>query len=230
MADQIGFLTEDSRAYPSGPLAAQRSGFAGIDNQGLSGVELSYEQVLRGTVGRAIAAGDGRGRVMVGPQQGGGTPQDGQDILLTIDQVIQHITERELIAAVERTGAKGGWAVVTDPMTGEILAMATVPAFNPNSGSDANVRRWVNRPVAEAQEPGSTFKIFLMAAALDSGVVPPTERFFCGGSLLAPGGVVLRHAGGGRGRRPEKGGNGKKTSDLVAGAKGGRRRQNDGLL
>jgi len=198
MADQIGFLTEDKRAYPNGPLAAQLIGFAGIDNQGLSGVELSYEQVLRGTVGRAIAARDGRGRVMVETQQVLGTPQDGQDILLTIDQVIQHITERELIAAVERTGAKGGWAVVVDPMTGEILAMATVPAFDPNSGSDANVRRWVNRPVAEAQEPGSTFKIFLMAAALDSGVVPPTERFFCGGSLLAPGGIVLRDAGGRR--------------------------------
>src|SRR2546428_6623580 len=110
MADQIGFLTEDSRAYPSGPLAAQRSGFAGIDNQGLSGVELSYEQVLRGTVGRAIAARDGRGRVMVETQQVLGTPQDGQDILLTIDKVIQHITEPELIPAVKRTGPKGARA------------------------------------------------------------------------------------------------------------------------
>src|SRR2546427_12401020 len=135
---------------------------------------------------------------MVETKQVLGTTQDGQDILLTIDQVIQHITERELVAAVQRTGAKGGWAVVIDPMTGEILAMATVPAFDPNSGPDTNVRRWVNRPVAEAQEPGSTFKIFLMAAALDSGVVPPTERFFCGGALPAPGGVVLPDARGGR--------------------------------
>ena len=198
MADQIGFLTEDKRAYPNGPLAAQVIGFAGIDNQGLTGVELSYEHVLHGTIGRAIAARDGLGRVMVETQQVLGTPQDGQDIQLTIDQVIQHIAERELSAAVERTVAKGGWAVVMDPITGEILAMATVPSFNPNAGPDLDARRWINRPVAEAQEPGSTFKIFLMAAALDSGVVPPTEHFFCGGSLPAPGGTVLRDAGGRR--------------------------------
>src|SRR5437899_1357062 len=126
MADEIGFLTEDKRAYPNGPLAAQLIGFAGIDKQGLTGGEPACEHALHGTVGRAIAARDGRGRVMVETQQVLGTPQDGQDILLTIDQVIQHITERELIAAVERTGAKGGWAVGIDPMPGEILAMASV--------------------------------------------------------------------------------------------------------
>src|SRR5947209_3927880 len=106
MADQIGFLTEDKRAYPNGPLAAQVIGFAGIDNQGLTGVELSYEHVLHGTIGRAIAARDGLGRVMVETQQVLGTPQDGQDIQLTIDQVIQHIAERELSAA---GGRRHGW-------------------------------------------------------------------------------------------------------------------------
>lgn len=194
LADQIGVLTEDKRAYPNGALAAQLLGFAGIDNQGLSGVELSYDGVLRGNAGKAVAARDGLGRVMVETQHVLAVPQDGQDILLTIDQVIQHITERELATAVARSGAKGGWAVVIDPMTGEVLAMASVPAFDPNTGPDADPSRWLNRPVSEAHEPGSTFKIFLMSAALDSGAVPSTERFFCGGSLPAPGGAVIRDA------------------------------------
>lgn len=192
--DQIGFLTEDKRAYPNGSLAAQLLGFAGVDNQGLAGVELAHDRVLRGTIGRAIASRDGLGRVMVETQQVMVSPQDGQDILLTVDQVIQHITERELIAAVARSGAKGGWAVVIDPTTGEILAMASVPAFDPNSGPQASPSRWLNRSVSEAYEPGSTFKIFLMAAALDSGAIPPTEIFYCGGSLHVPGGHIVRDA------------------------------------
>jgi len=193
--DQIGVLSEDTRAYPNGALAAQVLGFAGIDNQGLSGVELSYDGVLRGSPGKAVAARDGLGRVMVETQHVLATPQDGQDILLTIDQVIQHITERELASAIARSDARGGWAVILDPITGEVLAMASFPAFDPNTGPTADPSRWVNRPVSEAHEPGSTFKIFLMSAALDSGAVSPSERFYCGGSLPAPGGAVIRDAG-----------------------------------
>lgn len=192
--DQVGFLTEDKRAYPNGALAAQLLGFAGIDNQGLAGVELAYDKVLRGTAGRAVASRDGLGRVMVETQQVTSSAADGQDVLLTVDQVIQHITERELIAAVARSGAKGGWALVMDPTTGEILAMVSVPAFDPNSGPRASPSRWLNRPVSEAYEPGSTFKIFLMAAAVDSGAVQTTELFYCAGSFQAPGGHVVRDA------------------------------------
>jgi cell division protein FtsI (penicillin-binding protein 3) len=194
--EQIGFLTEDKRAYPNRTLAAQLLGFAGIDNQGLSGVELAYDAVLRGASSRANSSSAGRGRVMEETQQVLTVAQDGQDVLLTVDQVIQHITERELLAAVERTHARAAWAVVMDPLTGEILAMATVPPFDPNAGSAADPHRWLNRPVSDVQEPGSTFKIFLMASALDSGVVSPTGRFFCGGSLPAPGGTVIRDSGG----------------------------------
>ncbi len=192
--DQIGFITEDKRAYPNGTLAAQLLGFAGIDNQGLAGVELAYDTVLRGTAGRAVASRDGLGRVMVETQQVTSSAADGQDVLLTVDQVIQHITERELIAAVERSGAKGGWALVMDPTTGEILAMASVPAFDPNTGPRASPSRWLNRPVSETYEPGSTFKIVLMAAAVDSGAVQTKELFYCSGSLHVPGGHTIRDA------------------------------------
>jgi cell division protein FtsI/penicillin-binding protein 2 len=190
--DQIGVVGEDKRAYPNGSLAAQLLGFAGIDNQGLWGAELSYDSILRGTAGKAVAARDGLGRVMVDTQRAVPAPQDGRDILLTIDQVMQHIVERELAAAVADSGARGGWVVVMDPTTGEILAMAAVPAFDPNTVAQTRPSRWVNPAVSEAHEPGSTFKIFLMAAALDSGAVLPTDRFYCGGSLPAPGGAVIR--------------------------------------
>ena len=190
--DQLGVLPEDRRAYPDGQLAAHLLGFAGIDNQGLSGVELAYDEMLRGTAGKAIVARDGLGRVLVEIQHAVPAPQDGRDILLTIDQVIQHIAERELTTAVAESGARGGWVVVMDPTNGEILAMAAVPAFDPNLVPQMRPSRWVNPAVSEAHEPGSTFKIFLMAAALDSGAVVSTDRFYCGGSLKAPGGAVIR--------------------------------------
>lgn len=194
LGDAVGFLTEAQRAYPNGTLASQVLGFAGIDNQGLAGVELSYDRVLRGTAGKVVASRDGLGRIKVETQRVLGSPEDGREIILTIDQVIQYIAERELESAVARTGARRGWVMVMDPVTGEVLAAATAPGFDPNRGPAADPQRWLNRAVSEASEPGSTFKIFLMAAALDSGAVTPGELFYCPGSLEVPGGHVIRDA------------------------------------
>ncbi len=194
LGDQIGFRTEDRRAYPNGVLAAHLLGFVGIDNQGLDGIELAYDQVLRGTAGRAVAAHDGLGRVLVETQRTVQMPQDGNDLLLTIDQVIQHIAERELDAAMARTRARRGTATVMDARTGEIYALAVRPVYDPNRGTEADPALWLNRTLAEVYEPGSTFKIFLAAAALDSGSVSAEQKFRCGPSLRVAGGHVIRNA------------------------------------
>lgn len=194
LGDQIGFLTEDRRAYPNGPLAAHLLGFVGIDNQGLSGVELQYDQILRGKAGKAVAAHDGVGRILVDTQQLLQARDDGADILLTIDQVIQHLAERELDSAMTRTGARQGSVIVLDVKTGEVLALASRPLFDPNAATLAKPELWLNRPIALAYEPGSTFKVFLAAAALDSGMVSPGEKFFCPGFLLVPGNHIIRDA------------------------------------
>lgn len=191
---QIGFLTEDRRVYPNGELAAHALGFVGIDSQGLSGVELSYDHVLRGKAGRAVAEQDGVGRVLVETQRLVEAPVDGADILLTIDQVIQHIAERELSAVLARTRARRGSVTVIDPRTGEVLALAVRPAYDPNAAGAVAADRWLPRPLADVFEPGSTFKIFVTAAALDAGVMGAADRVFCSGTLRVPGSHVIRDA------------------------------------
>jgi len=194
LGDQIGIRMEDRRTYPNGMLAAHLLGFTGIDSQGLAGIELAYDTTLRGKAGKALAEQDGVGRVLVETQRVVELPQDGADLLLTIDQVIQHITERELDAALARTHARSGSVIIMDPRSGEILALAARPAFDPNTGPDARPELWLNRTVGGVYEPGSTFKVITAAAALDSGVVSPDEKFLCNGSLRVPGGHVIHEA------------------------------------
>lgn len=190
----IGVRMEDRRAYPNGRLAAHLLGFTGIDSQGLAGIELAYDETLRGRAGQALAEQDGVGRVLVETQRVVASPEDGADLLLTIDQVIQHITERELDAAMARTHARRGSVIVMDPRSGEVLALAVRPVFDPNTGANARSELWLNRTVGGVYEPGSTFKVFTAAAAVDSGVVSPEEKFLCDGSLRVPGGHVIREA------------------------------------
>ncbi|HEY3246687.1 MAG TPA: penicillin-binding protein 2 [bacterium] len=190
LGDSIGFLTEDRRAYPNGSLGAHVLGFVGIDNQGLGGAELAYDATLRGRAGSAVAERDGVGRVLIETQRTIEAPQNGSDLVLTIDQVIQHIAERELERAVMQTHARRGLVLVMDPKTGEVLALAGRPLFDPNAGSRARPEQWLNRAVAVTYEPGSTFKIFLTAAALNSRAVTPEERFFCNGSLQVSNHVI----------------------------------------
>ena len=191
---QVGLRMEDRRVYPNGKLAAHLLGFTGIDSQGLAGIELAYDAILRGRPGKALAEQDGVGRVLVETQRVIESPEDGADLLLTIDQVIQHVAERELDAAMERTHARRGSIIVMDPRSGEILALVVRPAFDPNFGTDARPELWLNRTLAGVYEPGSTFKVFTAAAALDTGVVSPEETFLCDGSLRVPGGHVIREA------------------------------------
>lgn len=180
---QVGFLREERRAYPNGTLAAHLLGFVGVDNQGLAGVELAYDFTLRGRPGRAVTGRDAVGRPLVETQRLAAPPVDGADLVLTIDQVVQHIAERELQKGVQKSGAARGMVLAIDPRTGEVLALAAVPSFDPGAFQRVPPRRWVNRPISEVYEPGSTFKVITVAAALDAGRATLAERFDCPPSL-----------------------------------------------
>lgn len=174
----LGFLEDSKRLYPSNELACQVLGFVGVDDHGLAGLELHYEKVLAGVPGRLIGERDSSGRVTIpGAVTFQEDPIDGQDIVLTIDKDIQYQTQMALQEAVEKWGAKGGSVVIMDPRNGEILAMASSPAFNPNRFGEATEAAYRNSPIVDTYEPGSTIKSFTAAAVIDSGLYGPSSMF-----------------------------------------------------
>ena len=176
----VGFLKESQRFYPQKELAAQVLGFVGVDSQGLEGIERQYDRIIKGKSRKLFADRDAKGRhVFVEGLQPLDQSRQGNDLLLSIDKNIQHIAEKELQAAVSLSEAKGGTAIVMDPWTGEILASAVCPLFNPNQYSESARESWRNRAVSDIYEPGSTFKTFLVASALEEGIVKPSDMFFC---------------------------------------------------
>ena len=175
----VGIIKETRRYYPNMELAGQLIGFAGVDSQGLEGVELKYNDYIKGASGYFLAERDALGRNIYPEGVNIKNSSSGSDVILTIDRTVQHITERELGSAVNKFDAKGGLAIVMDPKTGEILSMAVQPAFNPNSFEEYSPASWRNRVLTDTFEPGSTFKIFLAAAAIDSGRVNSKDIFYC---------------------------------------------------
>ena len=175
----IFFLKENRRFYPNSQLAAHLVGFVGLDSKGLEGIEFQYDALLNGANHVWTSARDALGREITL----GKIPFEKEDhyrnIVLTIDKSIQHVTEAELGRGVEQWGAKGGMAIAMDPSTGKILAMASYPTFNPNQFIQSRSKSWRNRGVSDAFEPGSLFKAFLAAAALEEQVVRPSDSFFC---------------------------------------------------
>ena len=173
----LGFLEDSRRVYPSNELACQVLGFVGVDDHGLSGLELFYEDTLAGTPGRLIGERDTKGR----PIPGGVTLEedavDGEDILLTIDKDIQYQAQIALAEAVTAWGAQAGSVIVMDPRNGEILAMASVPSFNPNDFGAFDASSYRNRPIADTYEPGSTIKSLTASAVIDSGLFTPDSMF-----------------------------------------------------
>jgi cell division protein FtsI (penicillin-binding protein 3) len=168
----VGFMKESRRYYPKKELAAQLLGYVGVDNIGLGGLEAAYDSVVRGRDGKVLVQTDARRRGFSSVER---SPTAGGTLELTIDEQLQHIVERELRAGVTAHRADGGTAIVMDPDSGEILAMATYPAFNPNAfrGAADGVRK--NRAVTDLYEPGSTFKIVTASAAIQEGVVAPSD-------------------------------------------------------
>ena len=165
----IGFMKESRRFYPNKELAAHLLGYVGLDNVGLSGLEAAYDKVIRGKEGKLITYSDAKRRSFGGRVER--APTSGGSLELTIDEQLQFLVERELRAGVEEKRADGGSAVVMDPHTGEILALANWPTFNPNAFGSASETARRNRAVQDIYEPGSTFKVVTIAAALEENVM-----------------------------------------------------------
>jgi len=175
----IGMFYEPNRHYPQGQLAGQLIGFVGRDSEGLEGLELKYNDYIRGEAGSSITERDALGRrVLVQGVERLRIPP-GSDIHLTLNTSIQHIAEKELEAAILKYRAKAGVAIVMEPFTGEVLALANYPSFDPNNYSKQSAEQRRNRAVTDSFEPGSTFKTILAAAALEEGVVGKEDLFYC---------------------------------------------------
>jgi cell division protein FtsI (penicillin-binding protein 3) len=173
----LGFLPEPLRLYPNRELAAHVIGFDGVDG-GLEGIERAFNDTLSGTPGKAVVGRDALGREVV-TEATLQAPAPGRGVMLTLDRTIQYLAEREIDAAWRRTQAKAAMAVAMDPRTGDVLAIAIRPTFNPNAFLDVPARDvWRNRAVTDPFEPGSTFKVILAAAALEEGVVRPEDRIW----------------------------------------------------
>jgi cell division protein FtsI/penicillin-binding protein 2 len=186
--DGIGFLTEHRRYYPQRELAAHVLGYVGVDNEGMSGVEHALEKEIRGRAAKVVVHTDARRRPVAQTER---PSTDGAAVTLTIDERIQHIAERELDRAMAETQAQAGTLVVVEPFSGEVLAMAGRPAFNPNRYNAYPSSRWRNRAVSDAFEPGSIFKIVTAAAGIQENVVTPGELLDCGNGRIEIAGTVI---------------------------------------
>ena len=174
----LGFLKESKRSYPNSYLASQVIGFAGIDNVGLEGLELYYDKYLKGQAGWAMFLRDARQkRLDIWERMV--LPKDGYEVVLTIDEVIQYIAERELDKAFKTYHAKGASIIVMDPHTGAILAMANRPTYDLNDSNQASKDTVRNRAVCDLFEPGSVFKIVTASAAIEEKRVSEQDKFFC---------------------------------------------------
>ncbi len=190
--DGVGFLTESRRYYPKRELAAQVVGYVGIDNTGMWGVEYAFDEAVRGRAAKVVVRTDARRRP-VGHIEKPST--DGDTVVLTLDEAIQYAAERELDRAISETRAVAGVVVVMVPKTGELLAIANRPTFNPNRFWAADASQWRDRAVTDAYEPGSIFKVITAAAALQEKVVAPDEVLDCGhGSIEINGQRINDHA------------------------------------
>lgn len=174
----VDFIPEHSRFYPNRSLAAAVLGFSGIDGRGLEGLEYYYENYLKGKTGKRTVLKDALGRGFDAEKKHAGS-DSGNNLVLTIDRNIQYIAEDALEDAVTEFSAQSGLAVVMDPETGAILALALYPEFNPNAFGRYDRKLWRNRAITDPFEPGSTLKIFSAAAAIESGTCTPSTIFFC---------------------------------------------------
>ena len=179
----IHFQKESRRSYPKGELAAQVVGFVGTDDEGLSGIEREYDDQMRGKPGRMLISVDARKKYFGSVEK---QPDPGENVVLTIDEKVQYIAEKELGAGVTESRAESGTVIVENPHTGEILALANWPTFNPNHPHTPDLLK--NHAVSDVYEPGSTFKLVTISAALDEKVTSPDEVFDCQmGSIVING-------------------------------------------
>jgi cell division protein FtsI (penicillin-binding protein 3) len=184
-------LKEPKRYYPNGQLAAHVLGFVGLDEVGLAGVEQFYNERIKGEGGKVFMETDAHRRAYASVET---ASQPGQSVVLSIDQMTQYRTEQSLKSALERTHAKSATAVVLDPHTGEVLALANAPTFDPNEAGAATQQARVNQALQNIYEPGSTFKIVAYSAAIEEGLAKPEDHIDCQmGSIIVAGRLVHDH-------------------------------------
>jgi cell division protein FtsI (penicillin-binding protein 3) len=176
----IFVVKEPKRFYPNGTLAGHLLGFVGLDDTGLEGLESGFEEYLKGNPVKLTVLQDAKRKTIYAP--GGDAPAaqgDSANLILTIDSRIQHLAEMQLKEAVQNKGAKGGVVIVMDTRTGEILAMANEMGFDPNNFSASHAGAGKNKAITDCFDPGSTFKPFTVAGALEEGAVKETDRVNC---------------------------------------------------
>ncbi|HXW55234.1 MAG TPA: penicillin-binding transpeptidase domain-containing protein [Candidatus Cybelea sp.] len=184
----IFFQKENRRAYPQRELAASVLGFVDVDEKGLAGIEYALDREIRGRPGKMMVMADGRRR-WYDRRESAADP--GASVVLTIDETIQYIAEKELARAISDTHAVRGSVVIQDPSTGELLAIANWPTFDPNSAGSYPDDMRMDRAVSAAYEPGSTFKVITMAGVIQHGVARPNELVDCQmGSIVVAGRLI----------------------------------------
>ena len=197
--DGVYLVKESKRTYPNDELLAHVLGYVGIDNQGLSGLELQYDEYLTGEAGAIQYYSDAKGQKL-SLNEVYVEPEDGMDIYLTVNYELQTAIERELDNIVTKYNPEGAWILAMDPNTGEILGMGSRPAFDPNNYQDYSTEE-INRNLAiwASYEPGSTFRIVTLSSALEEGVVDLDEHFYDGGSVTIDGARIKCWKAGGHG-------------------------------
>ena len=187
----IYFQEENKRYYPKLEMAAHVLGFVDVDEHGLGGMEYEYDNLIRGKGEKIVAMADARQQKFDGSE----SRQDpGESVVLTLDEKIQYIAERELAAVIQKVHAPAGSVIVQDPNTGAILALANWPKYNPNSATSVPTEARMDRAVSAIYEPGSTFKLITLAAAFDQNLIRPEEVFNCeNGSIVVAGHRIHDH-------------------------------------
>jgi len=187
----VYFQKENQRIYPKRDLASHVLGFVDVDEKGLGGIEHELDSQIRGKSEKIIVMADARQRWFDG---GEAQRERGANVVLTLDEKIQYIAERELTAAIAKTHAIAGTVMVLNPNSGEILGLANWPKFNPNTANEAPAESRMNRAVTALYEPGSTFKLITLAAAFDQGITRPEEVFDCeNGAVYVAGHRIRDH-------------------------------------
>ncbi|MDD3580989.1 MAG: penicillin-binding protein [Desulfobacca sp.] len=186
-------IPEARRFYPHRSLAGPVLGFCNIDGQGLEGLEAQFDQYLYGKPIKCMNLLDARGHIIITSEKELAHQTMGDNLVLTFDRTVQYITEKALANGVKQWQAAGGLAVVVRPQTGEVLAMAQSPTFDPNHFNQYSKEHYQNRAITIAFEPGSTFKIFTVAAALDAGVVRASDQLHCGCGVFKIGNSGVIH-------------------------------------
>ena len=190
----VNFISEDKRFFPKRELASGVIGFAGIDNQGLAGIEHQYDAALKGNIVKTVMKKDARGKLVQFSGEINGGAKENQSMVLAIDEVIQFFAEHHLSKQVKKYQAKSGVAIVMNPNTGEVYAIANMPQYNPNNYSAYKPKRWINGAVSNSYEPGSIFKPILAAAVIDAGLARPHDIFFCENGEFEIGGKKIGEA------------------------------------